>query len=119
MNKISFLIVEDDEDIRELLQLVLKSNFNCEVDVAKDGREGLGKLEERDYSLCITDNQMPYLKGRDLIHQAQKKSLNTSFIMFSGDIGLNIQSKNLFRIVSKTSVHKLHSGIKDFFKTAN
>lgn len=60
------LVVDDSLTVRELQRrLLIQQGFDC--DVAVDGIHGLEKLKEKDYSLVITDIDMPRLNGFDLI----------------------------------------------------
>ena len=53
------LVVEDLEDTRESLKQLLELSLGLEVDTAEDGASGLAMLQERPYSLVITDLRMP------------------------------------------------------------
>lgn len=56
------MIVEDDNDIRELLRDLLEGE-GYEVDTACNGREGLEKLEKAKADLILLDLMMPVLDG--------------------------------------------------------
>lgn len=80
-NKI--LIVENNDTLRELLKITLKS---CEyvVETACDGLTGLQKLEKKPYDLLITDNQMPNMNGLELIEEICRREINIRILMISG-----------------------------------
>lgn len=59
------LIVDDDNDIRELLVFDIKSS-GYTVDSAKDGEEGLKKAVENNYDLVLLDVMMPKMNGYDV-----------------------------------------------------
>lgn len=59
------LIVDDDEDIRELLVFDIQSS-GYTVDSAKDGEEGLKKAVENNYDLILLDVMMPKMNGYDV-----------------------------------------------------
>jgi sigma-B regulation protein RsbU (phosphoserine phosphatase) len=67
------LLVEDDEDQRAILQLLLE-RLGCEVTTAADGRDGLEIFLEDRPELVLTDWQMPLVSGVQLI-QAIRQSL--------------------------------------------
>ena len=54
------LIVEDDEQIRDGIEIYLKSQ-GYEVIKASDGIEGLNKLKEQEVHLAIIDVMMPWI----------------------------------------------------------
>ena len=56
------LIVEDDKEIREGIQIYLKSQ-GYEVFQAADGIEGLEILEREEIHLAIVDIMMPRMDG--------------------------------------------------------
>lgn len=59
------LIVDDDEEIRELLVFDIQSS-GYTVDSAKDGEEGLKKAVENNYDLILLDVMMPKINGYDV-----------------------------------------------------
>jgi CheY-like chemotaxis protein/anti-sigma regulatory factor (Ser/Thr protein kinase) len=64
----SVLIVEDQEDTRELLRRVVE-NEGWEASVAGNGREGLDRVKEARPSLIITDLMMPGMDGFEFIDE--------------------------------------------------
>src|SRR5438067_3943078 len=75
------LIVEDLEDTRASYQQLLQLALGLEVDTATDGEEGLRMLEERPYSLVITDLRMPKVSGLKLIEEVQARKLPSTIIV--------------------------------------
>ena len=62
MNGDRILLVEDDKEIREGVEIFLKSQGYA-VFQAADGVEGLKVLEEREIDLAIVDVMMPRMDG--------------------------------------------------------
>jgi DNA-binding response OmpR family regulator len=62
------LIVEDDPDIRALLDTTLRFKKYCVV-TAKNGREALEILQKEHPTLVIADIMMPQLDGFGLVHR--------------------------------------------------
>ena len=62
MNGDRILLVEDDKEIREGVEIFLKSQGYA-VFQAADGVEGLRVLEEREIDLAIVDVMMPRMDG--------------------------------------------------------
>ena len=56
------LVIDDDPQIRELVTLLL-NEAECEVIAARDGVEGIAKLEESSPDFVVLDIQMPRLDG--------------------------------------------------------
>jgi chemosensory pili system protein ChpA (sensor histidine kinase/response regulator) len=62
------LVVEDDETIRHLLEVMMEMQ-NYEVIAARDGLEGLLKLEFRHPSVVILDVMMPNVDGKRVLEE--------------------------------------------------
>ena len=69
---VKVLIVEDEQDIRELMSFHLAKQA-IEVDVAEDGRVAYDKLLKNKYDLVIMDWMIPEVSGLDLISWVRKK----------------------------------------------
>ena len=67
------LITEDDTTIREGICAYL-SEFNYEINEARDGREALSKFESNKIDLVILDIQIPFINGLDVLRKIRKKS---------------------------------------------
>jgi serine/threonine-protein kinase len=67
------LVIDDDVQIRELVTSLLKE-AECEVVAAKDGIEGLEKLEESSPDFVILDVQMPRLDGWETLKGIRARS---------------------------------------------
>jgi two-component system, NtrC family, response regulator PilR len=65
--KPSCLIVDDETDIRELLVMTLE-RMDVETYSASNVEEAKNLLKQRQYSLCLTDMQMPDSSGLDLVN---------------------------------------------------
>jgi CheY-like chemotaxis protein len=59
------LVVDDDDQIRELLSTALGGDGHT-VDGARDGWEALALLEQRPYDLVLSDLHMPRVDGPSL-----------------------------------------------------
>lgn len=78
------LVVDDEKDCREFLAELLREN-GYRVDCAGDGKEALEFIESNQYSLIITDHDMPELKGLELIVIVQKMEPSLPIIGMSGE----------------------------------
>ncbi len=79
------LIIEDEASIRAVLKDILKDQkeLKLEVDEAKDGAEGLAKLESENYDLVFCDIKMPKMDGMEVLAQSKAKGIATTFVMIS------------------------------------
>ena len=65
------LVVEDDKEIREGVEIYLKSQ-GYEVFQAADGAEGLDVIEREDIHLAIVDIMMPVMDGYEAARRIRK-----------------------------------------------
>ncbi len=79
------LIIEDEASIRAVLKDILKDQkeLKLEVDEAKDGAEGISKLENDAFDLVFCDIKMPKMDGMEVLSQSKSKGIPTTFIMIS------------------------------------
>ncbi|MCG3113006.1 MAG: response regulator [Candidatus Manganitrophus sp. SB1] len=76
----TILIVDDEENIRDILFEVL-SNEAYECHRAEGGEEALSLLGERSFELVLSDILMPGMSGIDLLKEAKAADADLSFIM--------------------------------------
>ena len=81
----SILLVEDDEDLRQLNAEVLKES-GYQVDTAEDGASGWRALNAKRYDVLITDHTMPRVTGLDLIKKLRSEEMQLSVILASGTV---------------------------------
>lgn len=70
--KINILIVEDDKQIRDGIEIYLKTQ-DYEVFKAQDGIEGLEVLREKTIHLAIIDVMMPRMDGIRMVMELRKE----------------------------------------------
>jgi CheY-like chemotaxis protein len=66
------LLVEDNEDIREGLSILLESE-GYEVTAVSTAEEGLARLEAQRFHLVITDYMLPGENGGWMVEQAARR----------------------------------------------
>ncbi len=97
------LLVEDEEDAREILEFYLKTLFD-EVEIAEDGQEGFNiciknQKKNKFFDLILTDIKMPNKDGMTMIEDITKIIPEQKYIIVSAykdedylmrSIGLNV-----------------------------
>jgi DNA-binding response OmpR family regulator len=76
------LIVDDDDEIRELLEFDIASSGYF-VDTAKDGLEGLNKALNNAYDLVLLDVMMPKMNGFDVCKNIRQAKLAVPVLMLT------------------------------------
>jgi DNA-binding NtrC family response regulator len=79
----SILVVDDEEDVREVLQGILES-ADYRVTTAADGNEASKLLAAEKFSLVLTDLLMPDRDGIEVVGELRKKYPSTPVIVMSG-----------------------------------
>ncbi|MGZ4105240.1 MAG: response regulator [Actinomycetota bacterium] len=67
----SILVVDDDDDIRALIQTVLETEGHA-VTLASEGQEGLNKIRRKQFDLVILDIMMPAMSGYEVLEQIRE-----------------------------------------------
>ena len=86
---LKILIIDDESEIRDVLNHYLRSEFTCQIDEAGDGINATYKTLTNNYDLIISDFKMPNYNGGQLLETLRKEksgNSSTKFIFFSGYI---------------------------------
>lgn len=76
------LLVEDDEDVRDMLKVTLESSGHA-VDVARNGEEALLAIERQRPCLVILDLVMPVLDGWGVLARMTEHQLDVPVCVIS------------------------------------
>ncbi len=83
MDPVRVLLVEDDDDNRELMAEVLATSGFDVVSVSS-GRDGLRSLAERSVDVIVTDVGMPGMGGLELATAAKRVAPSVPIIVVTG-----------------------------------
>jgi CheY-like chemotaxis protein len=79
----AILVVDDDEDMRTLLQRILRrAGFMAAT--AADGAEGLARFRDGAFDLVITDMVMPVMDGIEVIRALRAERPDLPIVAVSG-----------------------------------
>lgn len=95
------LIIDDEPDIRALIQITLE-RMDIECSCAADFSQAIKLLEQQEFHFCLTDMKLPDGNGMDLIALAQKKYKRMPIAMITAFGNM------------ETAVEALKSGAFDF-----
>ena len=82
MSGLRLLIIDDEEDLRHMLTMVLRKEGH-EVRAAQDGEQGLRELLANPYDLVLCDVRMPKRSGLELLDEIKQRGLATTVIIMS------------------------------------
>ncbi len=117
MSKKRALILEDDAITASLEKLVLQRE-GFEVEVARDGAEGLKRLRQNGYDLIISDVIMPKMRGDEFYLMVKElyQGLENRIIFVSGSTNDFIMSTGNRFLVKPFSSHLLTKVVRDLSK---
>lgn len=75
----SVLVVEDGEENRELITLVLEQ-AGVEIDTAENGKIGVDKVSESNYDIILLDMQMPVMDGYEAARRMRELGVEVPII---------------------------------------
>lgn len=81
--KFRILVVDDDENIREMLEDFLNLEGHKTV-LAKDGEEALKIFSEQDFDMVISDLGMPGMSGWEVNKQIKQKKPEIPVVIITG-----------------------------------
>ena len=98
------LVVDDEPDIRELLEITL-ARMDLEVVCAENLERALSALEKQAPDLCLTDMRLPDGSGLDLVRELARRhpEVPVAVITAHGDVGSAVEAlkAGAFDFVSK------------------
>ncbi len=122
MNKQSVLVIDDEPDIRELLEITLM-RMNLQVQCAEDYTSATRILREQRFDFCLTDMKLPDGDGISLVEHIQRHYPNmpVAVITAHGNMELAIKAMKAgaYDFVSKpVSLDKLRNLIERGIQTS-
>ena len=81
--KASILVIEDEEDVRELLRDIL-TDAGHNVEVANDGSEGIEIFKKKKFDLVFTDLGMPVMSGWEVAEKVKRINRKVPIALITG-----------------------------------
>ena len=87
MNKLKVLIVDDEDDFRELVvQRLINSKIN--VEDAKNGSMAMEILKQKDFDVVVLDVKMPGISGIETLRWIKANKPGIEVIMLTGGVSV-------------------------------
>lgn len=80
--KSRILVVDDEESIREFLEIMLRKE-GFEVTTAEDGQKALDTIKKKSFDMVISDLQMPNMTGIELLRHVKDQFPDLLFMMIT------------------------------------
>jgi two-component system, NtrC family, response regulator AtoC len=104
MTQKKVLIIDDEENMRHLLTIML-SKAGYVAESAANGRDGLRLLDQSDFDFVLCDIKMPRMDGTTFLQEATKKHPEKTYIMMSAygtvESALEAIKKGAYDYISK------------------
>src|SRR4030043_123667 len=78
------LVVDDEREIRTILQQAISKYGGLQVETAESGEEALAKIRKNKFDLVLTDMKMPKMDGLQLVSEIAKIDPEMVTILMSG-----------------------------------
>jgi two-component system response regulator AtoC len=78
----SVLVIDDKESVRQMLSKTLETE-GYEVDVARDGIDGLRKAKEKRFDLVLTDLKLPKMDGLEVLSSMKELDSDIAVIVMT------------------------------------
>jgi len=101
------LLVDDEEDIRDVLQLPLE-DLGYEVLTAENAETALSLFRSRRPDIVLTDIKMPGMDGIELLQEIKKESPDTEVIMITGHGDMDLAIKSLKNEATDFVIKPIH-----------
>lgn len=90
------ILVVEDNPVNILIAKTILENWNCQVDVAQNGKEAIDKLNDKSYQLVLMDMRMPVMGGMEATEIIRKElGLKLPIIALTGNAIKGDQEKCL------------------------
>jgi len=80
--KKNILYIEDDRDIAEAVQIILK-NAGFNINIAFSGNEGLKQAEKGGFDMFLLDIMLPDMSGYDIFIELKKLYIKARYVFLS------------------------------------
>ncbi|MCX7788047.1 MAG: sigma-54 dependent transcriptional regulator [Spirochaetes bacterium] len=77
------LLIDDDDLFVEYMKTLLEGFGYTHTDIAFTGKEGLGKAEQREYSLVLLDLMLPDISGLSILEILHKKDPDLPIVVIT------------------------------------
>ena len=116
------LYVEDEDDLRDIVSVIIKKNFDIQIDALPSGNSAIEILESGiTFDLIISDYRMPNGSGADLQRYMKHAAIKTPFILYTSTINpyLPEKSDQFLGVIEKSNWEKLLTLIQSTLKLFN
>ena len=119
MEPLSIVIVDDEPDIANLMRLMLQKEApDMNIHIAESGRDCLEYIKENPVDCILSDYQMPYMDGMELLIALRGQGSDIPFIFVTGQGNEEI-ARNAFKNGANDYFTKDLGGFAHFARIIN
>jgi len=98
------LIIDDEENMRHLLSVILGKE-GYKINQAKDGEDALSKIDQEDFDFILSDIRMPKMNGMQLLDELKKRKSDALCIVMSAygntETAIEVMKHGAYDYISK------------------
>jgi len=102
--RLDVMLLDDEPIVGKRLKPAL-AKIGCDVEVFQDPKEALGRINEKEFDIVVTDIRMDEIDGLQVLEEVVKKSERTKVIMITGyammAVAREAMEKGAFDFVAK------------------
>lgn len=102
--KAKILVVDDEQSIREFLEIMLKKE-GYEVTCVEDGQKAIDILQNKAFHLVISDLQMPHVTGIELLNHVNLNYPDLTFMVITAfgttESAVEVMKKGAYDYITK------------------
>ncbi len=82
----NYLIIDDEPMNRMVLSSLIKTlDKSANIDMAKDGIEGLSKITSNEYDIIFLDKRMPNMNGYEVLEELKRLGIKRNIYLLTAD----------------------------------
>ncbi len=121
MPQYKVLVVDDEEDIRECMELLVKDK-QITFTLAEDGQAGLDLLLKEKFDCVVSDIKMPRMDGITMLKKMRAAQIHTPIIFISAfandEFAHDVSVYGAARLVHKLEITQIKNHILEAIKSS-
>ena len=122
MRNFKVLVVDDEQDIRECMEFLVKDN-QISFTLASDGQEGLDLILSESFDCIVSDIKMPRMDGVTMLKKMRQARIHTPIIFISAfandEFAHDVSVYGAARLIHKLELTHIKSHILEAIRSAS
>ena len=121
MDSYKVLVVDDEQDIRECMEYLVKDS-QIDFVLAEDGQEGLNRILNEHFDCIISDIKMPRLDGISMLRKMREAHIHTPIIFISAfaneEFAHDVSDYGAVKLIHKLEIAHIKNHILEAIKSS-